>query len=260
VALLAACASPSTDAVVEHQGAQLSRAELLFHLPPGTTGEDSARLAAAYIAEWKRDISFQRLLADSHPQLQQRHSLLVADYSRKLAQHLVLEAVADARVDTLITPQQLAEYYAQQKGQFLAQSLQLQVLHLAAERSQLDAPGLPTSFDVQRALVGPRSELASKIRALVQGLDSSWVTPADLGRYQAPHGVNLLAAPGRAVLVYPDIQKPRERVHFFYIAGLVNPGEPLPLATVAGVLRRALLVQRRQAFIAAYQQQVGPPS
>ena len=257
--VLAACATPTADSVAVHEGAVLTRAELLAHLPPGLTGADSAQRAADYIEQWRRELTFVKLLADSHPQLLDRHRLLVSDYSRQAARQLVLEAVA-ARADTVITPAQLSAFYQLHKAKFLAQVPHLHVLHLPAARAQLDRPGLPTTLEVQRALMGPRAELAARLGGLAQGLDSSWVTLADLPRYSAPPAVNLLAAPGRAVLVYPDAQAPQARVHFFYIAGLVSPGEPLPLPTIAAELRRALLTQRLNDFLEAYLQQVAPPS
>ena len=260
VLLLTACQQPAADAVATHRGATLTRAELDHHLPKGLSAADSAARAADYIAEWTRDQVLLQTLADSLPELMQAHRWGVEDYRRKLAQHLVLEALVRARVDTTVTAEQLAEAYAQRRGDFLAQTPQLQVLHLAADAAPFMGAGQARIAEVQRALTGPREQLPARLGPLAAALDSGWVTPAQLGRYGAPANVNLLAAPGRAVLVYPDAQRPRERLHFFYVAGLVNAGEPLPLPLVAPLLRQLVVAQRRQAFVEAYQRQLAPPS
>ena len=104
--------------VAEAAGHQLYRSELDAAVPAGMTVEDSTYFARQYIVNWASNCIYQdaaeKNLSDSEKNVEKE----LADYRVSLLKYRYEKRYVNERLDTVVTDQEVQEYYEKNIGKF----------------------------------------------------------------------------------------------------------------------------------------------
>ena len=92
-------------------GERLYRSELSSYIPDGTSPEDSAAIALQYINSWATGHLFQRTAEARLSKEEKNVDKELEAYRRSLLRYRYEQRYINDRLDTLITPTQMEEYY-----------------------------------------------------------------------------------------------------------------------------------------------------
>lgn len=90
---------------------KLYRSQLDAYLPSYISAEDSARLAGQYINNWASDLLFDKLAQDHLSPADKDVTAELDSYRRSLLKYRYEQQYVNSRLDTLITDEQIKEYY-----------------------------------------------------------------------------------------------------------------------------------------------------
>lgn len=100
---------------------RLYRADLDKVLPSGISAEDSTRLARQYIDTWASDIIFLEVAEKQLSKAELDVSRELEDYRKSLLKYRYEQRYVNDRLDTLVTAEQIEEYYGQHPDKFVLQ-------------------------------------------------------------------------------------------------------------------------------------------
>ena len=92
-------------------GERLYLSELQHYIPAGTSPEDSAAIALQYINSWATEHLYLRTAESRLSKEEKNVDKELEAYRRSLLRYRYEQRYINDRLDTLITPQQLEEYY-----------------------------------------------------------------------------------------------------------------------------------------------------
>lgn len=134
---LAGCKQRDEEAVARSYDTYLYRKDLAGIVPEGVTGEDSIRLARAYIDQWLRQqavlVQAQRNVKANSEHIEKqveayRDGLIVYEYE---------QALISQKLDTVVTKQEISDYYDAHEELFI---LTRPILKMSYIHLQKDAP------------------------------------------------------------------------------------------------------------------------
>ena len=100
------------DSVVAKAGGQkLYRSTLASYIPDGTLPADSARMASQYIHSWASEVIFLKKAERELGKAGRDVSKELEDYRRSLLRYRYEQQYINERLDTVITEQQVKDYY-----------------------------------------------------------------------------------------------------------------------------------------------------
>lgn len=126
LSVLCSCTAVSSivhdDEVVARVGRdKLYKSELVRFIPPRTSPEDSARLVARYIDSWATDRLYLKVAEDQLSKSEMDVSAELEAYRLSLVKYRYEQRYISDRLDTLVTDDQISEYYLAHKGDFVLQ-------------------------------------------------------------------------------------------------------------------------------------------
>ena len=108
------------DAVVARVGEEvLYLSELQRHMPEYVTASDSASFASQYINSWAMDMIFQQIASKTLSVSEMDVTRELEDYRHSLIKYRYEQHYVNERLDTLITENQVNEYYNAHKDDFV---------------------------------------------------------------------------------------------------------------------------------------------
>ncbi|WP_257669644.1 hypothetical protein [Parapedobacter tibetensis] len=137
--LFAACHSGKPHPVARSYDAFLYPEDLQGVVPIGITGDDSTQLAQAYIEQWLRQ---QALLYHAQRNINintERLDRQVEEYKNGLIVYEYEQALVSQKLDTVVTDEEIGEYYGTRKELFL---LKQPILKVSYIKLRPDAPEL----------------------------------------------------------------------------------------------------------------------
>lgn len=107
------------DEVVAKVGkTNLYRSQLESFVPGGLSPEDSTEMARQYIDAWAGDLLFMELAGTQLSKEEMDVTEEIEDYRRSLLKYRYEQRYINERLDTLVTPSQIEEYYDSHKDMF----------------------------------------------------------------------------------------------------------------------------------------------
>lgn len=241
--------------LAEAAGRKLHLREVRAALPRGMTGADSAAFVERYVAKWARKQlklrEAEQLFSRSEEDIDSlveayRESLLI----RKLEQHLV-----DDRLDTLVTEEQVAAYYAAHASDFKAPQTLVKGRVVRFDSGNRQAAKLHRMMSRPSASAGQDfADLCTKNNFVLDDFTSSWVTYTEFLSYLPilrSRNYDALLIPGRVQQMNDS-----RSGYYFEITEVVRPGEVLPLDRVGQTIRRILFNRRQNEIIRDYDERL----
>lgn len=241
------------DKVVARVGKEkLYKSELEQVIPDMISPEDSAALASRYINSWAMDHLYLQVAEEQMSKSEIDVSEELETYRLSLVKYRYEQRYVNDRLDTLITDEQISEYYEAHKSDFdLARPiLKVRFVHVMKDSPSaeelLDLVASGDNEDLQRA---DTLALASALR-YVDNSDR-WMDAQALSRYFGVNVEDLLKGVKNNTIRYEP--EGRGDVLFAYICDIQDSGVA-PIDYCAGTIRDIILSGRKHDLLKGLEQ------
>ncbi len=236
------------DAVVARVGPhRLTRSELADYIPTGVSSEDSLGLAQQYIKAWAEELLFVDLAETRLSDDEKDVTKELEEYRRTLLKYRYEERYINERLDTLISDEEVRDYYQAHKEKFLVDRPLLKTRYMvipAGSRNLRRLKELMASEDVVDAVAA--DSLA--FTAAIKYVDSSdnWMDAILLARDLGTDEVSMIKAlRGRFI----ELKGDDGNLRVAYVVDIVQKGSPAPLDYCAERIEDIILSARKHELV-----------
>lgn len=236
------------DAVVARVGPhRLTRSELADYIPAGVSSEDSLGLAQQYIKAWAEELLFMDLAESRLSDDEKDVTKELEEYRRTLLKYRYEERYINERMDTLISDEEVRDYYQAHKDKFLVDRPLLKTRYMvipAGSRNLRKLKELMASEDVMDAVAA--DSLA--FTAAIKYVDSSdnWMDAILLARDLGTDEVSMMKAlRGRFI----ELKGDDGNLRVAYVVDIVQKGSPAPLDYCAERIEDIILSARKHELV-----------
>ncbi len=236
------------DAVVARVGPhRLTRSELADYIPAGVSSEDSLGLAQQYIKAWAEELLFMDLAESRLSDDEKDVTKELEEYRRTLLKYRYEERYINERLDTLISDEEVRDYYQAHKDKFLVDRPLLKTRYMvipAGSRNLRKLKELMASEDVVDAVAA--DSLA--FTAAIKYVDSSdnWMDAILLARDLGTDEVSMMKAlRGRFI----ELKGDDGNLRVAYVVDIVQKGSPAPLDYCAERIEDIILSARKHELV-----------
>ena len=232
------------DAVVARVGEhRLMRSELAAYIPAGVSSEDSLALAQSYIKSWAEELLFLDLAESRLSNEEKDVSKELEEYRRSLLKYRYEERYINERLDTLISDEDIRDYYRQHTDKFLVDRPLLKARYMvipADSRSLRTIKELMSSDDAMDTLAADSLAFTAALRYV----DSSdaWMDAILLARDLGTDETSMMKAlRGRTI----EFKGDDGLLRVAFVVDIVQKGSPAPLEYCEERIKDILLSARK---------------
>lgn len=241
------------DAVVARVGDhRLMRSELAEYIPAGVSSEDSLGLAQQYIKAWAEELLFLDMAESRLSKEEQDVSKELEEYRRTLLKYRYEERYINERLDTLISDEDVRNYYQEHTDKFLVDRPLLKARYMvipADSRSLKKIKELMSSDDAMDAIAADSLAFTAALR-YVDSSDS-WMDAILLARELGTDEVSMMKAlKGRSIEMKGD----DGNLRVAWVVDIVQKGSPAPLDYCAERIKDILLSARKHELVSGLEQ------
>ena len=236
------------DAVVARVGEhRLMRSELAAYIPAGVSSEDSLALAQSYIKSWAEELIFLDM-AEKHLSAEEKDVTKdLEDYRRTLLKFRYEERYINDRLDTLISDEEVRNYYRAHMDKFLVDRPLLKVRYMiipADSRSLKTIKELMSSDDAMDAIAADSLAFTAALRYV----DSSdaWMDAIILARELGTDEVSMMSALRNRTI---EFKGDDGLLRVAYVVDMVQKGSPAPLDYCEERIKDVLLSARKHELV-----------
>lgn len=229
--------------VGEHK---LHRSQLESYIPAGVSPEDSAGLAARYITAWAENLLLMDMAEEQLSKEEKDVSGELEEYRRTLLKYRYEQLYINQRLDTLVTDEEIEQYYTDNPQKF---SLERPVLKARYLVIPADARGLKNlrrkmSSD-DDAEVTEAEQLALTAAIKYADLSDTWMDAISLAQELGTDYKTLLGAIRNQWAELPD---DAGNLRLAYIVEMVPEGRTAPLDYCRERIRDRILSARKHTL------------
>ncbi len=232
--------------------ARLYRGELDKALPGGLSADDSTRLARQYINTWASDIIFQNVAEKQLSKDELDVTKELDDYRKSLLKYRYEQRYVNDRLDTLVTPAQIEEYYRQHPDKFV-----LQVPVVRADFLCI-APDSPSLRDFRSSIVSDdvaqmqlTDSLAWSSAIKYENFGGNWIDMTVLAR---EFGIDYVALMAFRKGDWIEYSGDTGLLYLAYLRDFVPAGSPSPIEYATPLIRDILLSMRKRELVSGLEQ------
>ena len=236
------------DAVVARVGEhRLMRSELAAYIPAGVSSEDSLALAQSYIKSWAEELIFLDM-AEKHLSAEEKDVTKdLEDYRRTLLKYRYEERYINDRLDTLISDEEVRNYYREHMDKFLVERPLLKVRYMiipADSRSLKTIKELMSSDDAMDAIAADSLAFTAALRYV----DSSdaWMDAIILARELGTDEVSMMSALRNRTI---ELKGDDGLLRVAFVVDMVQKGNPAPLDYCEERIKDILLSARKHELV-----------
>ena len=236
------------DAVVARVGEhRLMRSELAAYIPAGVSSEDSLALAQSYIKSWAEELIFLDM-AEKHLSAEEKDVTKdLEDYRRTLLKYRYEERYINDRLDTLISDEEVRNYYRAHMDKFLVERPLLKVRYMiipADSRSIKTIKELMSSDDAMDAIAADSLAFTAALRYV----DSSdaWMDAILLARDLGTDEASMMKALRNRTI---EFKGDDGLLRVAYVVDMVQKGSPAPLDYCEERIKDILLSARKHELV-----------
>ncbi|MEM6963348.1 MAG: hypothetical protein AAF573_01200 [Bacteroidota bacterium] len=239
----------SADEVVEENDVELAKvfskklflSELEGMVPEGSTPEDSTKIIRAEVERWVRETLLMQEAEKSLPP-DLNIDELVRDYRSSLIRHNYEQFLVETQLDSLVTPQQLNDYYEKNKEHHQLQSSIVRCWLIKIPKSDSKIPDLRNWWNSNAADDFQNlKDYATQNATLYMLEDSIWYQINDV-KAHLPSGINLTSK---------QKQSPSDNdfQYFFKVLERISPKQIAPLAYIQDQVKKVILHKRKMVLL-----------
>jgi hypothetical protein len=236
------------DAVVARVGEhRLMRSELAAYIPAGVSSEDSLALAQSYIKSWAEELIFLDM-AEKHLSDEEKDVTKdLEDYRRTLLKYRYEERYINDRLDTLISDEEVRNYYREHMDKFLVERPLLKARYMiipADSRSLKTIKELMSSDDAMDAIAADSLAFTAALRYV----DSSdaWMDAILLARDLGTDEASMMSALRNRTI---EFKGDDGLLRVAYVVDMVQKGSPAPLDYCEERIKDVLLSARKHELV-----------
>lgn len=254
--LLSACHDKSNNlsiVIAKYKDKELTNGDILNQLPANVDSTDSIRYTKLYASQWIQEQVLTDKAFEIVGDLKNQILPKVEDYKRKLAILALNRFLIDKQLDTIITPQQITEYYDAHKSEYVNKTTLYQYSYVRT--SNQDTPELRLRLVSE----DPKDKTIvlewCKKNAIDYKLDESWVDELTLSKLPAAAGCNsAFFIPNKQVCYYTQQVSGKQVLIFFTVNRILKVGEALPIKMIQDKIKNQILELRKQTLLKQYQE------
>ncbi len=231
---------------------RLYRSELDKALPGGLSAEDSTRLARQYINIWASDIIFQEVAEQQLSEAELDVTKELDDYRKSLLKYRYEQRYVNDRLDTLVTPAQIEDYYRQHPDKFV-----LQVPAVKADFLCI-APDSPSLKDFRSSMVSDdvaqmqfTDSLAWSSAIKYENFGGRWIDMTVLAR---EFGIEYAALMAFRKGDWIEYSGDTGLLYLAYLREFVPAGRLAPIEYATPLIRDILLSIRKRELVSTLEQ------
>ena len=243
------------DGVVARVGEhRLMRSELAAYIPAGVSSEDSLALAQSYIKSWAEELIFLDM-AEKHLSAEEKDVTKdLEDYRRTLLKFRYEERYINDRLDTLISDEEVRNYYRAHMDKFLVDRPLLKVRYMiipADSRSLKTIKELMSSDDAMDAIAADSLAFTAALRYV----DSSdaWMDAIILARELGTDEVSMMSALRNRTI---EFKGDDGLLRVAYVVDMVQKGSPAPLDYCEERIKDVLLSARKHELVGGLEREL----
>ena len=226
---------------------RLLRSTLENYIPSGVLAEDSLGLAQQYIDAWAEDLLFLDMAESQLSKEEKDVTRELEEYRRSLLKYRYEERYINERLDTLISDEEVRNYYKDHQDRFIVERPLLKTRYMiipSGSRSLKTIKGLMASEDASEALAADSLAATAALRYV----DSSdaWMDAILLARELGTDDVSMMKAMKNRFIELPDDSG---NLRIAYVVALVRKGEPAPLEYCEERIRDIILSARKHELV-----------
>ena len=243
------------DAVVARVGEhRLMRSELAEYIPAGVSSEDSLGLAQQYIKAWAEELLFMDMAESRLSKEEQDVSKELEEYRRTLLKYRYEERYINERLDTLISDEEVRNYYQAHTDKFVVDRPLLKARYMiipADSRSLKKIKELMSSDDAMDAIAADSLAFTAALR-YVDSSDS-WMDAILLARDLGTDEVSMMKAlKGRSI----ELKGDDGNLRVAWVVDIVQKGSPAPLDFCAERIKDVILSARKHELVSGLEQEL----
>ena len=231
---------------------KLYRQELEAAVPDGVSPEDSASIAMQYIKSWAAD-RIVLDMAESQLSKEERDvSREVEEYKISLLKYRYEQLYVNERLDTAVSPQEIAAYYEANPERFKLTAPLLKCRYMNIPQ---DSPNLESirkkmsSKKVEDVLEADSLAYASALKYF--DYSDTWMDAASLAREFGTDYQSMLSSVRGGFVEKAD---GLGNVSVAYVLEVIREGRQAPLEYCAGRIREIILNARKHALVSSLEQ------
>ena len=236
------------DGVVARVGEhRLMRSELADYIPAGVSSEDSLSLAQRYINAWAEEHLFMDMAESRLSKEEQDVSKELEEYRRTLLKYRYEERYINERLDTLISDEEVRNYYKEHTDKFLVDRPLLKTRYMvipADSRSLKTIKELMSSDDAMDAIAADSLAFTAALR-YVDSSDS-WMDAILLARDLGTDEVSMMKALRNRFI---ELKGDDGNLRVAYVVDIVQKGNPAPLDYCEERIKDILLSSRKHDLV-----------
>jgi hypothetical protein len=236
------------DGVVARVGEhRLMRSELADYIPAGVSSEDSLSLAQRYINAWAEELLFMDMAESRLSKEEQDVSKELEEYRRTLLKYRYEERYINERLDTLISDEEVRNYYKEHTDKFLVDRPLLKTRYMvipADSRSLKTIKELMSSDDAMDAIAADSLAFTAALR-YVDSSDS-WMDAILLARDLGTDEVSMMKALRNRFI---ELKGDDGNLRVAYVVDIVQKGNPAPLDYCEERIKDILLSSRKHDLV-----------
>ena len=230
---------------------ELTVAALTEAIPEGLTPEDSAAFAERYIQAWARDMLLMDRAEEGLSKEEKDVTAQLEDYRRTLLNHRYEQKYIAEHLDSLVTREEIEEYYAANKEKFRLQNPVVKAYYFnispRSKELQTILSGMTSTKEAQRAEADTLMRTASMRFVDYSG---NWVDAYVLAREFNTDVVTLLSSRKKEWIRLPD-GLGHDNVAF--LIDYVPDGSYAPVDYCAKRIEEIILSARKHALSAEFE-------
>ena len=236
------------DEVVARVGEhKLQKSELEAYIPAGVSSEDSLALARQYINAWAEELLFLDIAESRLSKEEKDVSKELEEYRRTLLKYRYEERYINERLDTLISDEEIRNYYKEHTDKFLVDRPLLKTRYMvipADSRNLKTIKELMSSDDAMDALAA--DSLAFTVALRYVDSSDNWMDAILLARELGTDEVSMMKALKNRFI---EFKGDDGNLRVAYVVDIVQKGSPAPLEYCAERIGDIILSARKHELV-----------
>ncbi|MBR5384716.1 MAG: hypothetical protein IK143_02440 [Bacteroidales bacterium] len=242
------------DAVAKAGKHKLYRTEVEEAIPDGLSSEDSLIFATRYINAWAADKIFLDVAESKLSKTERDVSKELEDYRISLLKYRYGQLYINERLDTVITPQEIALYYESHKDKFQLDVpiLKTRYIHIAKDSPNYTTIRRKMSSSVVEDVIEADAIAYTSALRYIDSSDT-WIDAVSLAREFGVDYVTMLSQMKQSFIEIPDDYG---NVHCAYVVDIIREGHLAPQEYCTERIKDIILSTRKHALISTLEQEL----
>ena len=222
---------------------KLHLSELEKYIPQGVSPEDSTKLARQYIDAWAQELLLLEMADEQLSAAEKDVSKELEDYRRTLLKYRYEQLYINQRLDTLITDEEIEQYYLANKERFRLDRPLMKARYMIISAGARSLPVLKEkmSSDNEQEIMMADSLGSYAAIKYVDAADT-WMDAITLA---SEMGIDYLSLVASIKNRFSELKDENGNLHIAYIAEMAPEGHTAPLDYVADRIRDIILSTRK---------------